>query len=109
MKYLPPFHEILVQKIPIQKCFWLELLNLSTDFQTFCNFLQTKCSFVPRKYEHLNLNSCKISAKNHYQTLRNTIFKSKLASDLPHKVYGSHYTMCACHCHREFAVKTVGG
>ena len=35
-KYLSPLHEIFVQEIPVQKCFWPEPFYLSTDFQTFC-------------------------------------------------------------------------
>ena len=35
-KYLPPFHEIFVQEIPIQKCFGPEFFYMSTDFQSFC-------------------------------------------------------------------------
>ena len=31
-KYLPPFHEIFVQKSPIEKYFWLDLCYLSTRF-----------------------------------------------------------------------------
>ena len=73
-KYLPPFHEIFVQEIPIQKCFGPELFYLSTDFQnvccTICDKLMLNCA---KKIFLLYLNSCKISAKNHYHTLRNRL------------------------------------
>ena len=34
---------------------------------------QTSCYIVPRKIFLLHLNSCKISAKNHYHTLQNRL------------------------------------
>ena len=50
-KYLPPFHEIFVQKIPIQKYFDITVL-FANRFSKFLLYIlrQTKCSIVPRKY-----------------------------------------------------------
>ena len=41
--YLPLFHDIFVQKIPIQECFLPERFYLSTDFQNVAAFYTRLC------------------------------------------------------------------
>ena len=64
-KYLPPFQAIFKQEIPIQKCFDQ---NFSIICCTFCDKLNAQ-SFQ----ENISCTFKQISAKNHYQTLRNTL------------------------------------
>ena len=51
-KYLPPFYEVFVQEIPIQKCFCPELFLFVNRFSNFLLHIlrQTRCLIVPRKY-----------------------------------------------------------
>ena len=51
-KYLPPFHEIFVQEIPIQKMFLTITFLFVNRFSKFLLHIlrQTRCLIVPRKY-----------------------------------------------------------
>ena len=72
-KYLPPFHEIFVQKIHNQTILTRTFLFIiDNEFSKFLLHIlqQTNCSIVTRKTFDLYLNSC----KNPHQTLGNALY-----------------------------------
>ena len=69
-----PSMRFFVQEIPIQKCIRPDFFYLSTDFQNFCCIFCDKLDTqLCKENFHLHLNRCKISAKNHYQSLGNPL------------------------------------